>query len=268
MPSKKDQLEAEPSHSSLMSTLIQDPPTDPRLITPLPPPPPPTPVEQKHSTPKIKKTQLGSMMAALMEQFQQSHSCNASPLKMPVKNTPMKNTPAKAAPVKNMPVKGDLAPSKKVLTPDQTIEPPIKKQHTGSPSSEWESEIDHRKGSKNKQKKKKKKKKAKSDPIMVSDSEVEETEEQQEKCQWAKKWAREMEELQLYRESHNIFLHDLLARNGGSHMGYLEGHIQDTGEGYFFIRSINDWMNELQKQSQGVISVPPQHFGDYRCLSA
>ena len=154
---------------------------------------------------------------------------NASPIKtpvknppaknMPAKNTPIKDTPVKDMPVKDMPAKGDPVPSKKVLTPDQSIEPPIKKQCTSSPSSERESETNHGKGSKNKQKK------VKSDPILVSDSEMEETEEQQEKCQWAKKWAQELPELRLYCESCNIFLHDLPERNGGSHMGYLEGRI-------------------------------------------
>ena len=170
----------------------------------------------------------------------------------------------KDTPVKDMPVKGDLVPSKKVLTPDQTVEPPVKKQHTGSPSSKQESETDHGKGGKNKQKKKKK---ARSNPIMVSDSEMEETKEQKEKCQWAKKWAQEMEQLWLYRESRNIFFQDLLARNGHSHVGYLEGHIQDTSEGHSFIRSFSDWRNELQKQSQGLGLRPPLHVGDYRCSS-
>ena len=165
---------------------------------------------------------------------------------------PVKNMPVKDTPVKDMPVKGDPVPSKKVLTPDQTAEPPVKKQHTGCPSSERESETDHGKGSKYKQKKKKKKKKVKSNPIVVSDLEVEETEEQQEKHQRAKKWAQELKELQLYHESRNIFLHDLPSRNGGSHIGYLEGHIQDASEGYFFIWSINNWRNELQKQSQDI----------------
>ena len=126
MPSKKDELEAESSHSTLMSTLPQYPPTSPRATTPPPPPQLPTPAEKKHSTPKVKKTQPGSAIATLMEQFQQSQSHNASP----IKNTPVKNTP-----IKNTPVKGDLMPSKKVLTPDHTVELPVKKQCTGSPSS-------------------------------------------------------------------------------------------------------------------------------------
>ena len=35
-------------------------------------------------------------------------------------------------------------------------------------------------------------------------------------------------------------------------MGYLESRIQDTGPGFFFIKSIKEWQVELQKQSQGV----------------
>ena len=82
------QLEAESLHSSLMSSLVREQPTPPRSITPMPLPPPPTLVEKKHSTPKVKKTQLDSAMAAMMEQFQQSISCHVSPMKTPVKNTP------------------------------------------------------------------------------------------------------------------------------------------------------------------------------------
>ena len=61
-----------------------------------------------------------------------------------------------------------------------------------------------------------------------------------------------MEPLQLYYESHNIFLKALSARNGGSHVGYLETHLQDAGPSFFFIRSFEDWREELQKQSQGL----------------
>ena len=64
--SKKDQLEAEPLHSTLMSFLVQDLATPPRAIT-SPPPPPPTLVEKKYSTPKVKKVQLGGAMATMME---------------------------------------------------------------------------------------------------------------------------------------------------------------------------------------------------------
>ena len=88
---------------------------------------------------------------------------------------------------------------------------------------------------------------------MATDSEVEETEEQQEKHQWVRKWKQKLHELQEYHESHNIFLNALPGWNGGSHMGYLESRIHDAGPGFFFIRSIEDWRMELQKQSQGVV---------------
>ena len=60
-----------------------------------------------------------------------------------------------------------------------------------------------------KKKKKKEKKERKSAATAASDSEADETEEQQEKCQWAKKWKHELQALVWYRESHNIFLHNL-----------------------------------------------------------
>ena len=70
---------------------------------------------------------------------------------------------------------------------EKSAEPPIKKQWTGSPSSEWESKTDQYKAEKSKKKKKKKKKEPKSEPIVATDSEAEETEERQEKCQWVRK---------------------------------------------------------------------------------
>ena len=76
-------------------------------------------------------------------------------------------------------------PTKKMLMPDNTAELPVKKQCTSSPSSEWESETKNGNAEK---KKKKKKKKVKSDPIMITDSKVEETEVQQESCQQVRKW--------------------------------------------------------------------------------
>ena len=51
---------------------------------------------------------------------------------MPSKNTLVKDTPKK----------GEQTPAKKLLTPDKSAEPPIKKQRTGSPSSDRESETD------------------------------------------------------------------------------------------------------------------------------
>ena len=182
-------------------------------------------------------------MASLLAQFQQSRSRDASP-----KNTPSKNTL-----VKDTPRKGDQMPAKKLLMPDKSAEPPVKKQWTGSPSSEWESETDHNKAEKSKKKKKmKKKKEPKSEPTMATDSEAEETEERQEKCQRVRKWKQELKELQEYRESHNIFLHRVPERGSGSHTGYLESRILDAGPGFFFIRSFKEWWIELQKQSQGV----------------
>ena len=143
-------------------------------------------------------------------------------------------------------------PAKKPLMPDKSAEPPVKKQRTSSPSSEQESETDNDRAEKNKKKKKKKKKEPKSEPTVATDSEIEETEENQEKHQWARKWKRELKELQEYRESHNIFLHDLPGQNAGSHMGYLESCILDAGPGFFFIKSVKEWQLELQKQSQGI----------------
>ena len=124
MPSKKDQLEAQSSKSPSFPVLSQNPPVPPRAVTPPPPPPPPSPV-QKHSTLKIGHMPSGGMMAALMAQFEQSRSHGSSP-----KNTPSKNTQVKDR------GRGELMPTKKTLTPDGTVEPPIKKQSTSSPSSE------------------------------------------------------------------------------------------------------------------------------------
>ena len=71
---------------------------------------------------------------------------------------------------------------------------------------------------------------------MATDSATEETEEQQEKCQWARKWKVELQVLKDYCESCNIFLHNLLERGGCSHMGYLESRISEPSAG-FFIKS-------------------------------
>ena len=151
--------------------------------------------------------------------------------------------------IKDTPKKGEQMLSKKLLMPDKTAEPPIKKQWTGFLSSKRESETDNDRAEKHKEKKKEE---AKSEPTMATDSEVEETEEQQEKCQWVRNWKQELQELQEYCESCNIFSHAQPAWTGGSHMGYLESHIQDTGPGFFFIKSIKEWQVELQKQSQGI----------------
>ena len=82
----------------------------------------------------------------------------------------------KDTPKKDTPKKGEQTQAKKLLTPDKSNEPPIKKQWTGSPSSDQGSETDHDKADKSKKKKKRKKKEPKSKPTMATDSETEETE--------------------------------------------------------------------------------------------
>ena len=104
-------------------------------------------------------------MATLMVQFEQSCSGGLSPKNTLTKDTPVKDKGRDA-----------LMPIKKTLMLNKTGEPLVKKQHTGSPSSEWESESE---GGGAEKKKKKKKRKVKSNPVMVTDSEMEETEEQQ-----------------------------------------------------------------------------------------
>ena len=86
---------------------------------------------------------------------------------------------------------------------------------------------------------------------MATDSESKETEEQQEKCQRARKWKAELQVLKDYHESRNIFLHNLPEWGGCSHMGYLESHISEPGTG-FFIKSFKTWRLELEKQRQGI----------------
>ena len=165
------------------------------------------------------------------------------------------STPGKAAtpretPTKETPRKSEQTPSKKDLTPDTTSEPPIKKQWTGWPSSNRGDDSEHGDASENK-KKKKEKKERKSAATIASDSEADETEEQQEKCQRAKKWKHELQALVRYRESHNIFLHNLPPRVGSGHIGYLESCITEADSG-FFIKSIKAWRHELETESQGV----------------
>ena len=111
-------------------------------------------------------------------------------------------------------------------------------------------DFEHGDASKNK-KKKKEKKERKSAATAASDSEADETEEQQEKCQRAKKWKHELQALVWYRESHNIFLHNLPLWGSSSHIGYLESRITEADSG-FFIKSIKAWQHELETQSQGV----------------
>ena len=207
---------------------------------------------------------IGSM-AALIVQFQQCHnsqSREATPHGMPKKVPPMAPTAfgtlGKAAspretPTKETPWKSEQTPSKKGLMPDTTPEPPVKKQQTGSPSSYREDDSEHGNTSENKKKKKKKKEKKeqKSAATAASDSEADETEEQQEKCQRAKKWKHELQALEWYRESHNIFLHNLPPQGSSSHIGYLESCIMEVDSG-FFVKSIKAWRHELETQSQGV----------------
>ena len=165
------------------------------------------------------------------------------------------STPGKAAtpretPTKETPWNSEQTPSKKGLMPDTTPKPPIKKQWTGSPSSDGGDDSKHGDASENK-KKKKEKKERKSAATAASDLEANETEEQQEKRQWAKKWKHELQALVQYRESHNIFLHNLPPWGGSSHIWYLESRITETDSG-FFIKSIKAWQHELETQSQGV----------------
>ena len=123
---------------------------------------------------------------------------------------------SKNTPVKDTPKRGEQKPAKKLLTPDKSAEPPIKKQWMSSPSSDRGSKTDHDRAEKSKKKKKRKKKEPKSEPTMAT--ETEETEEWQEKHQQVRKWKVELQELQDYHESHNIFLHNLPEQGGCSHM--------------------------------------------------
>ena len=163
----------------------------------------------------------------------------------------MKDTPRKDTPKKDTPKKGEQTPGKKILMPDESTEPPMKKQQTGSLHSDRGSKTDHSKTDKGKKKKKRKKKEPKSEPTMATDLEEEETEKQQEKCQWARNWKAELQVLKDYHESHNIFLHNLPEQDGCSHMGYLESLISEPGAA-FFIKLIRTWQLELEKQSQGI----------------
>ena len=226
------------------------------------PPPPPLPLalpaEEPH-TPKGRDARMSGSMAGLMAQFQQCHdgqSREATPHGRPEKVPPMVpmafSTAGKAAttretPTKETPQKSEQTLSKKGLTPDTTPEPPVKKQQTGSLSSDQGDDSEH--GDTSENKKKKKKKERKSAATTASDSEADETEEQQEKRQWAKKWKHELQALIQYWESHNIFLHNLPPRDGSSHIGYLESRITEADSG-FFIKSIKVWQHELETQSR------------------
>ena len=229
------------------------------------PPPPPLPLAEEPHTPKGRDACMSGSMAALMVQFQQRHdsqSREATPHGMPEKVPPMVpvvfSTPGKVAtpretPTKETPRKSEETPSKKGLMLDTTPEPPVKKQRTGSPSSNQgdDSKNGYISENKKKKKKKKEKKEQKGAATAASDSEADETEEQQEKCQWAEKWKHKLQALVQYRESHNIFLHNLPPWGGSSHIGYLESHITETNSG-FFIKSIKVRQHELETQSQVV----------------
>ena len=133
MPSKKDQLEAQSSKTPTPPVL----PPDPQGGDTLPPLPPPSPVK-KHNTPKGQNAHPSSSVASLLAQFQQSQhsrSQNASPKSTPTKDTLAKDVPTKDTPKKDTPKKGEQMPAKKLLMPDKSTEPPIKKQWTSSPSS-------------------------------------------------------------------------------------------------------------------------------------
>ena len=230
-------------------------------LGPPPPPLPPMLLAKEPHTPKGRDAHMSGLMAALMAQFQQCHdsqSQEVTPHGTPEKVSPMApavfGTLGKAAtpretPTKETPQKSEQTPSKKGLTPDTTPEPPVKKQWTGSPSSDQGDDSEHGDASENK--KKKEKKERKSAATTASDSEADETEEQQEKRQRAKKWKHKLQALIRYRESHNIFLHNLPPWGGSSHIGYLESRITEADSG-FFIKSIKVWRHELEAQSQGV----------------
>ena len=135
------------------------------------PPPPPLPPVEEPNAPKGRDAHMSGSMAALMAQFQQCHdsrSREATPHGMPEKVPPMVptafGTPGKAAtpretPTKETPRKSEQTQSKKGLMLDTTPKPPIKKQRTGSPSSDWGDDSKHGNMSKNKKKRKKKEKK-------------------------------------------------------------------------------------------------------------
>ena len=235
MVSKKDQLEAQSSNTPTPPVFPQDPPREDT-----PPPPPPPSLAKKHSSPKGQNPHPSGSVASLLAQFQQSQHSRS-------RDVSPKNTPSKNTLVKDTPKKGEQTSAKKLLTPDKSTEPPIKKQQTSSPSSDRESKTDHDRAEKSK----KKKKEPKSEPTVATDSEAEETKERQEKCQRVRKWKEELKELQDYHESCNIFLHNLPEQGGGSHTGYLESHILDASAS-FFIKSFKAWQVELQKQSQGI----------------
>ena len=179
MLSRKDKLEATSSKTPILPAPAWDPPQGDTL-----PPLPPPSLARTHNTPKSQNTHPSGSVASLLAQFQQSQqsqSRNASPKGTMakgtlVKDTPKKDTPKKDTPKKDIPKKGEQMLSKKILMPDKSTEPLVKKQWTGSPSSDRGSETDRGRVDKSKKKKKRKKKEPKSEPTVVTDSETEETE--------------------------------------------------------------------------------------------
>ena len=131
------------------------------------PSPPPLPLAEEPHIPKGRDAHMSGLMAALMVQFQQCHnswSQEVTPHSTPEKVPPMVptafSTLGKAAtpretPTKETPQKSKQTLSKKGLTPDTTPEPPVKKQQTGSPSSDRGDDSEHGDASENKKKEEK-----------------------------------------------------------------------------------------------------------------
>ena len=112
------------------------------------PPPPPLPLAEEPHIPKGRDARMSGSMAALMVQFQQHHDSqsreatpHSTPDKVPLMvpaafGTPGKVATPKETPRKETPRKSEQTPSKKGLMTDTTPEPPVKKQRTGSLSSD------------------------------------------------------------------------------------------------------------------------------------
>ena len=132
-----------------------------------PPPPPLPPAEEPH-IPKGRGAHMSGSMAALMVHFQQHHDNRSQettphgmpekvPLMVPVAfGTLGKAATPKETPTKETPWKSEQTLSKKGLMPNTTPEPPVKKQQTGSLSSDWGDDSEHSNVSENKKKKKEK----------------------------------------------------------------------------------------------------------------
>ena len=150
-----------------------------KVSGPPPPPLPPLLSAKEPHTPKGKDACMSSSMAALMVQFQQcydSWSQEATPHGMPEEVLPMapmafstleKVATPRETPTKETPQKSEQTPSKKDLMLDTTSKPPVKKQRTGSPSSDWGDDSEHGNVSENKKirKKRRKRKNEKVQPL-------------------------------------------------------------------------------------------------------